>query len=262
VDWINRDSGSGATGSQPSNRKLLLLGGCDLLQLASYCSSDRLEFVNRAEDDAKVRYDDPGFVLADRETIKASETLRRIPCWNYEDAVRFDKGLAEAEIAIISLWTGTRGQYFQLENRLRIRLGKRQAARIRKRDRKRFERSMQPVDLNELDRLQLISESLERIGEKISPRCRAFVLSSYTLGGSLANRKNKYNETIERFCAAHADRFQYIDLDALLSPDDLTDKVHFTRESYFKLARHIMNSLDEVSREHPAESPAMAEAAE
>ena len=50
VDWINAGEAGPASGeSGPLNEKLALLGGCDLLQLASYCSTDRSEFVNEGK---------------------------------------------------------------------------------------------------------------------------------------------------------------------------------------------------------------------
>src|SRR6185437_174946 len=58
VDWIGMGGDTNRLATS-GGRKLVLLGGCDLLQLASYCSSDRLEFVNRGEDEVTVRYDDP-----------------------------------------------------------------------------------------------------------------------------------------------------------------------------------------------------------
>ena len=45
VDWINADSGAGKENAADAH-KLVLLGGCDLLQLASYCSTDRIEFLS------------------------------------------------------------------------------------------------------------------------------------------------------------------------------------------------------------------------
>ncbi len=84
VDWINTgESGSSEAVARP-NPKLLLLGGCDLLQLASYCSTDRLEFVNFAKEGERLRFDDPNFVLTDRALLRDCKVIREFPWWSYE----------------------------------------------------------------------------------------------------------------------------------------------------------------------------------
>ena len=247
IDWINASTGVGAPELKTTQRKLLLLGGCDLLQLASYCSSNTAEFVNSERDWKKVRYDDPGFVLADREAVRTSQTLPEVPTWTYDDTVHFDAELAEAEIAIISLWTGTSGEYYELENGLRIRLGKRQAERLRKMDRRWFDTHMHVLELTDEARLQLIVESLEKIGSTSKTGCRIFVLGCHTAGAmnpARAKLRQEYNEVTRNFCARNSDQFRYVDLDGLISPEELLDNVHFSRSSYFKLAQHILNALD------------------
>ncbi len=92
VDWINVDGAGGSGGTRARDGKLVLVGACHLLQLASYCSTDRSEFVNVCDDGTNVvRFDDPGFITGDRAVLKESEALRRMPSWQYDDAVRFDE---------------------------------------------------------------------------------------------------------------------------------------------------------------------------
>ena len=97
---------SGGAHADAKSPSLLLLGGCDLLQLASYCSNDRIEFVNRADAGATVRYDDPGFILSDREAARNCESLNRLPLWTSQDAERFDEAVASRGMIIVSLWAG------------------------------------------------------------------------------------------------------------------------------------------------------------
>jgi FkbH-like protein len=267
IDWINMGEASGATGEQTSSPKLVLLGGCDLLQLASYCSGERAEFVNRAEDDYKIRYDDPAFVLANREAVRTCEALQKIPSWSYGDAVRFDNALAEAKIAIISFWTGMNGDYCRFKNDLVIRLGTRQIERIQRQESEWFSANVENVALKDKERLDLIAKALKRIGQVTSAQCQIFVLGSCThgrMGKGNKERRETYNETMRQFCNYHRKRFHYLDLNALMSPSDLTGKGHFTRSSYFNLARHIMGSLGEAEIGHFAKAAyvPLAEAAE
>src|ERR1041385_9292705 len=78
IDWINTGSDASGGGIAPTSSKLVLLGGCDLLQLATYCSRDRVEFVNRNEGKVRIRYDDTGFILGNRHLIAKSEAVKSI----------------------------------------------------------------------------------------------------------------------------------------------------------------------------------------
>jgi hypothetical protein len=248
-DWINASAGDRGllrTG------KLVLLGGCDLLQIASYCSADRLEFVNRAEENAKIRYDDFGFVLSNRAAVRDCAALRAIACWNYNDAIRFDAGLAEASLVILSLLEALNGRYYDAGGGVRFRLNKRLERPIRKPDPEWFDANFRDLELDFEGRLKLNAEALETIESRVPGDCEVFVLGGYTRGVSkknLVRRRSLYNASVEAFCARHADRFRYVDLDALVPADGAIEPSHFTRETYFALARHILSrarSADDV----------------
>src|SRR3569833_577218 len=104
VDWINTGESGQDDAIAGPNPKLLLLGGCDLLQLASYCSNDRLEFVNFAKEGQRLRYDDPNFVLTDRTLLRDCKVIREFPWWTYEDALRYDEGVATSGLILLSMW--------------------------------------------------------------------------------------------------------------------------------------------------------------
>jgi hypothetical protein len=78
----------------------------------------------------------------------------------------------------------------------------------------------------------------------VPAHCKVFVLGSYTQAVSkknLVRRRGLYNASVKAFCAAHANRFDYIDLDSLVPADGAIEPSHFTRETYFALARHILS---------------------
>jgi hypothetical protein len=158
-DWIDASAGDRGL-LAPRTGKLVLLGGCDLLQLASYCSADRLEFVNRAEENAKIRYDDFGFVLSSRAAVRDCAPLHAIACWNYDDAVRFDAGLAEASLVILSLFEALNGRYYDAGGGVRFRLNKRLERPIRKPDPEWFDANFRDLELGFEARLELNVEAL------------------------------------------------------------------------------------------------------
>jgi len=254
-DWIDSGSTGGDTGHGARAGKLVLLGGCDLLQVASYCSADRLEFVNRAEDDSKIRYDDFGFVLSSRDAVRDCPAIHAIACWSYDDAIRFDRGLADASVVILSLLQAMGGSYYDAAPGVWFRLTKRLAKPIRKRNPKWFDAAFQERELDLDARLKLTIEALGAIDSRVSAECQVFVLSGFTKDLSkkkLVRRRNLYNEDVRAFCAAHASRFHYVHVDALIPADQAIDAIHFTREAYFALARHILSEAAKTGSPGPA----------
>ena len=244
IDWIALDSAEQSAGSGAPGRKLVLLGGCDLLQLASYCSTDRSEFVNRVEDDERVRYDDPGFVLTDRTAIRDCEGLRRIKCWSYEDAIRFDEALASSELNLISLWAAMSGEYMRIQDSVLVRLTEKQAKRSRRKDRQWFDANVETLELTQEQKFELVSKALDAIAERASADSNIFVLGTYSLGDlsrAQARRRQNYNELCRAFCAERPDTFRFVDVDTIVPRDNLLDKVHFNRAGYFAIARHILD---------------------
>jgi len=243
IDWIMLDKGGDSAEPSAQGRKLLLLGGCDLLQLASYCSTDRSEFVNRVEDDERVRYDDPGFVLTDRAAIRDCEGLKRVRCWTYEDAVNFDTALASSELNLISLWAAMSGEYIRIENSVLVRLTEKQAKRARRRNRDWFEDNVETLDLSQEEKFALVAKSLDAIAKRAAPGNSIFVLGAYSKGDLIKaqqRRRQFFNEACREFCVKQPRVFQFVDVDTIVPADCLVDKVHFTRAGYFAIARHIL----------------------
>jgi FkbH-like protein len=248
IDWISLGELSENTDRAAMGRKLVLLGGCDLLQLASYCSTDRTEFVNRVEESQRVRYDDPGFILTDRDVIRDCKALRRIPCWSYEDALAFDAALAKSEINLISLWPTMSGVYLKVDDAVTIRMTNKQVEYLKRKQPGWYEKQAETIDLSWEKRLDLVRASLERIAELTPASSKIFAMGTYSLGElSRAQAKNRriYNDYCRSFCAMRPERFVYIDVDAIVPPDTLVDKVHFNRAGYFALASHILALMPE-----------------
>jgi FkbH-like protein len=245
VDWITVDDGSQRPANDTGAGKLVLVGGCDLLQLASYCSADRVEFVNRAQDDVTVRFNDPGFILSDREAIRACAILRSFPTWSYEDAIAFDSSVAQSDLILMSMWATMNGDYFLLDGQVRMRLADTQRRRLRKRDRKAFDAAFAPLEIDEAGRFALVGECFDHVARIAPSHCRVFALGCYSRGEpnrNQARRRTSFNEVVRAYCAGRPDRFHYVDVDAIVPPDMLVDKVHFSRAGYLVLARDILEN--------------------
>jgi FkbH-like protein len=257
VDWITAGNPAlNASGSGAETGKLILVGGCDLLQLASYCSTDRLEFVNRVQDTGKARFEDPGFFMGDREAIKNCATLRALPSWTYEDTQAFDEGIASANLVLLSLWPSMNADYYLLEGKVRVRLLEKQINRLGAQRRKMFQKNSEKLSIPEETRHQLLRESFDTVAKKSPDHAQIFVLGTYTQAGlnnSQNERRNRFNEMCRAYCAAHPGKFRYVDINALLPPEKLVDNVHFSREGYLMLARHILDRAKAGGDQAPVE---------
>ena len=243
IDWINSDRDAAAAIGAGAG-KLVLLGGCDLLQLASYCSTDRLEFVNRCQDEIMVRFEDPGFVLSDRKTVQNSTVLPNFPSWTYEDVARFDASISEAGIIILSMWPAMNGDYYRLSDGVTVRINRKFAGCIRRRDENWFFENFKRLPLDDdNDRLPFIAEAFDAIAERSREECRIFVLGAYTLGEKpeLRYRRQNFNKFARAYCDGRPARFHFLDQDAIIPAETLVDKKHYDRRGYFVLAEHILN---------------------
>jgi FkbH-like protein len=176
VDWITESAAAGPKlGAATSSKKLLLIGACELLQLASLCSSNRAEFVNIFRNEAMVRYDDVGFVLNDRDALRKDAALRKLDYWTYEDAVRFDESLASSQIVIASLFGAATGSYYARPDGNIIRIF---MPTLRRRTRQLGEGWMRDnfpaLQLSNAAKFDLVAQSLDRIAAITPHDCRRF----------------------------------------------------------------------------------------
>jgi len=252
IDWINTDNAQEVVSAE-KNRKLVLLGGCDMLQLASYCSNDRIEFVNGAKQGMKIRYDDPSFVLNDRELIRTCKTLREFPWWTYEDAVRFDEAVARANLILLSMWPGMNGDYCRLPNGVRLRCDKPVWKILESEPEAWVEDNFEILQLDDSERLELTVAAFDAIAARSQSNCNIFVLGCYTRGirkqrrlgepNPRLGRREGYNTACRSYCEEHSARFHFVDVDLIISPEHLVDRTHFSRHGYYMLAEHILAKI-------------------
>ena len=250
-DWISFAKETNERSTLVANdRKLLLVGGCDLQQLASFCSSNRVEFVNRADTrdgfDYIVRYDDPSFFTADRAAVRKNEEMKRLASWTYEDAVLLDQNIASAEIIILAMRSALRHYYVVTKDNIHIRMDTRNINRYRGTQADWFGLNFKVVTIGIRDTLALIRNSFEQVANLSRPDAAVFVVGANSrklddyieLGTRLG-----YNNLCEKFCQENDKKFHFIDVNKVVSESALIDSEHFTRAGYHALSTYIMNTI-------------------
>lgn len=244
VDWISEDDGSAATEGSASDEKLVLIGGCDLLQVASYLTRNRVEFVNDVRDGVVIRYDDFGFILNDRPRLEASAVLPRIPCWTAQEAAAFDRELEDADLVIISLWVALRGRYLTTEDGLALRIHPYGLGEY-------FDRGDGGPLLDKIafhrpgasDYEALLKASILRIAT-LSPHGHRILLGANTRVVDPRTPKEDRDQRIlyNTVCKALASQHRgldYVDIDALIDRSLMVDEWHYTRLGYLQVAEEI-----------------------
>jgi FkbH-like protein len=288
VDWISE--GRDADKKQESianNGKLVLLGGCELLQLSAMCSSVRAEFVNEQRNGQSVRYDDAGFILGDLETMEADAALTKLGSWTAADKRRLNAALADAEIVIIAPFNFAAWNYFRTSGGSLCRI-REATLQTKIRDNARwFLTNFQYSEMSDADRMLLLARSLAHIADVTPVGCRRFALGivsgatasaavSATAGrdgigkrvkAKLAERYIRFradvNETVRRFCQQDG-RYDFVDVEAIIPPTEQYDADHFTRRGYILLTEAMNAGLRRrdggATTPHGAAAPALVEA--
>lgn len=274
VDWI-RDGSSASSSDASSDKHLLLLGACDLLQLASMCGSRRSEFVNTVRKGWTVRFDDPGFILGDRSKIKSDPALKRIVCWTADDAKQFDAALASSEVVITSLFNSTAWTWFETRKGVRLRLPPRNVKRLLKTNGCWFVQNFLFLPLTLDERFKLVEQALDYMASK-GPYVHHFALGANTrlfakqtelislpeepddedkpaFGQQTARRE--YNKFLKNYCDRRSG-FVYVDTDSIVDKNDIAVPEpeerfypdHFTRKGMVALAEFIKSRMNTPSR--------------
>jgi FkbH-like protein len=257
VDWITEGpAGSNGLGAASSTRKLLLLGGCELLQLASMCSSNRTEFVNTIRDGWPIRYDDPAFIAGDRAKILNNKSIEKLKYWDTTDVEAFDSNLANSEVLIVALFGMIAWNYFESDDGLIVRIAEDHLKRHLRQDGLWFVKNFRHVKLTLAKKLELITKCLDRMA-KASPNqaCR-FVLGVSTKKMPAAARlsadgwpdcleqgnlpswlavmnkmspgerpvavRHVFNRFLRDYCI-RTSQFHFVDVESLITIDDVHD---------------------------------------
>jgi len=250
IDWITVAAKSDRPTTLLHNKnKLLLVGGCELLQLASFCSPNRVEFVNKTEirdgDEYVVRYDDPSFFLADRNVLGRSQEMKKFPGWTYDDALSLDRHIADASLIVLSMREGLNHNYARTRDGIIVRIPYRNMQIYANKRASWFNEHFKIINLNLSDRLGLIDKSLKWAKDRSRRDAPIFVLGANTrneFGQELA-ASHSYNQFCRRFCRENENKCYFVDVDEIVPRRCLVDNRHFTRDGYYALSMYIMKVL-------------------
>jgi FkbH-like protein len=258
VDWITVQRPNENAAFFADNRKLLLVGGCELLQLASYCGSNRTEFVNKVVTidgaDYTVRYDDPYFFISDREAMHRDETLAT---WTNADAQALDRATMEADVIIVAMRAALRHQYVATSTGLRFRMEEDNIRQYVSKKAEWFKINCSVVAVGTKERLTLIENCFEIIDQRSRADASIFII-----GASLHKPINPYEQTAsimynkrcENFCKDHG-KFHFVNVSEILPAADTLDDQHFTALGSRSLSQHIMNALAEPTNKNIQQWP-------
>lgn len=259
VDWITEVTDFAADVNALEQKRLCLVGGCDLLQVSFYCGTNRDEFVNKQDDQGMlVRYDDVGFFLNPRvPELRQSKALKNFVGHDFTELQALDKSLGLADLILLSM-------YFSVPSDNLFTFGGREFGgrfwgtipprRMKKLMQDpdtamRFAKEMFHRRLPLDERVELTRRALTRAAELRNPASPLFVLGAATLYGEQAKRtisiRLPFNAMCRAFCDSTPNAY-FVDVDALLQPDEFADSDHYTRTGYFKIAEFVNQKTDEI----------------
>lgn len=259
VDWIKEGRlGFEGFAKVEENGRLVLVGGCELLQLATLCGNRRSEFVNMLRNGTDIRFDEAGFILSDRTTMARDHAFKKLNYWTYEDAIAFDDSVKASQIVITSLagvfwwnyFVSNKGTVFRpVTTALKQRLKNGGLWFIHN-----FRYKPTPVP----ERIKLLERSLDRIAEMSPSTCHRFTLGLNTGGGaadspSLKGRK-EYNEILKSYCAKRG-TFTYVDIASIVDEQDMVNADHYTRRGHKALADFISKCVADSADKRDAPPP-------
>ena len=248
VDWISTGS-RGEIVNRLKESKLVLIGGCDMLQLSTYCSMDSVEFTNRDVRGLMKRLDDPFFILDDPERVRQSTLRPLIPAFNADEMIELQTAVRAADAVVVSFCRMMEFNYFRGRDGLTVRLDEDAVKAILASEQALwFVRNFNFEEFSHEQRQDLVRRSLERLAGMAKPGAKIIVLLENVR--KLENNPNErylrglYNEFIKRQCE-RIDNLTYLDVNSATSIDWLWDDgFHMHRQGYYELGQSLIKLIE------------------
>lgn len=249
IDWIGTGP-SDAAALRLRDYGLVLIGGCDMLQLSTYCSMNSAEFTNRDEGGFIKRLDDPFFILDDPECVRRSEIRGLVPAFNADDMIALRNEVSRADAVICSFYRMMEINYFRGSDGLMVRFDEDAVRAILASDRALwFVRNFAFMPLSHQERNALIERAVLGLRAIIKPGARILVMLENVR--KLEGKQNElflhglYNDFVTGLCARDA-ALMPLDVNAVTNVDWLFDDgFHLHRQGYLELAEAVRDILDE-----------------
>jgi len=249
VDWIGTGPRESAA-ARLRDYKLVLIGGCDMLQLSTYCSMNSAEFTNRDEGGLIKRLDDPFLILDDPEKVRQSELRPQVPAFNADDMIALREEAAQADAIICSFYRMMEINYFRGSDGRVVRFDEDAVRAILASDRGLwFVRNFAFVSLTHEQRAALIEHALKALRAMMKPGGQVIVMLENVR--KLEGNENElhlrglYNDFVKRLCEGD-DAMVPLDVNAVTNVEWLFDDgFHMHRQGYFELAEAVRAIVDE-----------------
>jgi hypothetical protein len=224
-------------GIAASDRKLLLVGGCDLLQLSRFCSVRGIEFVNfmnirssrlnvLSPGENEIRYDDPSFFTADRQSLREAKAVTKLSGWTYEDATSLDQSIAQANFIILAMRAVLRHQYVVTKENIYIRIRDESLRFYLDNESEWFKRHFIVTELTTGDRLELIKSAFGVLNSKARDDAIIFVLGDNTrtaFNMPELTASVSYNTFCRNFCENNPGKFNFVEIRNVVQESSLID---------------------------------------
>ncbi len=260
VDWIEFGTGGEVTlGALEGSKKLVLIGGCELRQLASLCSTNRAEYVNEVEYEHMIRHDDLGFILSDRERLEQDEPFSKTFTWKAASAKQFDLDVRSSSIVIASLFRAVQADYFRTAKGTWFGLGQQTLqGHLTELTPVFFVKNFWFKPLGMQKKLAFVSKCLDRLAVLAPANARLFALGVSTWiepnaknvpGENNLRAREAFNAFVKSYCATSS-KFVFVDLDQVVQAGDMITSTHFHRRGYLSIAQFISQSIASSPKSH------------
>ena len=180
VDWIETGLSADVVASLRDFR-LVVIGGCDMLQLSTYCSSTSTEFTNREFRGIIKRLDDPFLIIDDPEAVRNSPLREHVPAFTHAEMLELNRAVGEADAVVASFYRMMEINYFRGRDGLIVRFDEDAVKQILASDQALwFVRSYAYVEFSHEERQALIQRSLQRLCDLSPDGCKVIALLENT----------------------------------------------------------------------------------
>ncbi len=247
VDWIAFGS-AGDIVETLRDRRVVLMGGCDMLQLSTYCAGHAAEFTNRDVDGIIKRLDDPFLLIDDPDAVRASPLRDRIPAFSHAEMIELRAALTGADAVVVSFYRMMEINYFQGRDGRTVRFDEDAVKQILGSDKALwFVRNFGFMELPHDQRQELIRLSLAQLAALTGPDCKVIVILENTRKLDANPNEKQLRDLYNQFIIDQSqviDKLSYIDINIATSIDWLFDDgFHMSRQGYFELAQAVNERL-------------------
>jgi FkbH-like protein len=251
VDWISEGPLHRVV-DRLRDFKLVLIGGCDMLQLSTYCSMDSAEFTNRDVHGIIKRLDDPFLILDDAERVRASPIRARVPAFDADDMIALRTAAGEADAIVLSFYRMMEINYFRGSDGLTVRFDEDAVRVILASDQGLwFVRNFSFREFSHEEKYGLIRDAAKGIADMARRDARIiFLLENIR---KLENNPGEfhlrglYNAFVKSVCA-EVPNMMWLDVNEATSIEFLYDDgFHMHRQGYHELAQAVRNLVAPVT---------------